>query len=488
MSAALASSLWSQLAGPERAAVIGRPEDGRLAHEFAALLQRDFAGSGCQSGEMIGTLADIRQRYGLGRWACREAVGILELRGWLESRRGAGGGLVLTLPTIRDLAKLTLLHLCLKGLGVDQVIEVRWAVYRAVVRRLLMRASAEAPAKPLGCAIGFQSSGGCHTATRQFSSWLADHTGNRALGFLMEFVSALYAECGEPPAKESVAQQTLLWTAIRSGDEARATAALDAFLQSTERLRAGDAVALPEVFSRDGACSSATHSARLAQRLLRDIAQRTRTGRTELETEAAIGERHCLNRDIVRRAIRMLEDIGVVVPRRGRQGGLQRREPDLAIIIELMPPLLARYDVSPAEAIDATLFLKLEAARLAAARVRTAAASSKVAALAEKLMSTVPTQPHELIMMENSLIDLTENEVLAACDRGLMFFGPVFSPEQIDPTGAGASRAIANTLEMTEAIRAGDVHRAEVACLRKMFDLRMSHRPEYRGESGPANS
>ncbi len=474
MSATLTQSLWSQLAGPERAAIIGRPENGRLAHEFATRFQRELIGSGCQAGEVIGTLADIRQHYGLGRWACREAVGILEMRGWLESRRGAGGGLVLTLPTIHDLAKLTLLHLCLKGLRVDQIVEARCAIHRTVVRKLLMRASNQPAAKQLGCAIGFQFAAGIHAATRQFSSWLAEQTGNRALGFLMEFVTALSDECAELPAKETDTAQTRLWTAILSQDEDRVSAALEHFLESTERLRAGDAVALPRVFSRDGTSSAATHSARLAQWLLREITQRARAGHADLGTEAAIGERHQLNRDIVRRALRMLEDIGIVVPRRGRQGGLKRRDPDLAVIIELMPPLLAQQDVSSAEVVDATPLLKLEAARLAADRVQTGAASGNVAGLAEKLTAMVPNRPHELIMMENSLVDLAENEVLAACDRGLMFYGPMLASDMTDPSGLRTGRAIANTIDIIEAIRAGDMQRTEAAFMKKLLGLRTS--------------
>jgi DNA-binding FadR family transcriptional regulator len=464
MSTTLTASLWSRLAGPERAAMIGRPEDSRRAHEFATLLQRDLVSSGCRSGEVIGTLADIRQRYGLGRWACRETVGILEMRGWLESRRGARGGLVLTLPTLRDLAKLTLLHLCLKGLRVDQIIEARWTIHRIVVRKLLAHSAAQGTPRRYDY----------HPAGAPFSGWLSNQTGNRAFDFLMELVTALYDECVGSPVTESNAQEARLWTAIRRGDEAYAMAALEDFLASTERLRAGDVVALPRVFARDRGSSVATHSARLAQRLLRDIAQQASSGITDLGTEAAIGERQQLNRDIVRRALRMLEDIGIVVPRRGRQGGLTRREPDLAVIIELIPPLLAQREVLPTAAVDAALYLKLEAARLAAARVRTGTAGDKVAALADKLMSTVPRQPHELITMENSLIDLTENEVLAACDRGLMFYGPIFAPDMIDAAGARAGRAIINTFDLTEAIRAGDVRRTEAAFMQKMGDLRGS--------------
>lgn len=462
MGATLNRSLWSQLVGREREAVIGRPDDARLAHEFAALLQREFVSSGRQSGEVIGTLSDIRQRYGLGRWACREAIGILEMRGLLESRRGAGGGLVLSQLTSNDLAKLMLVHLCLKGARVDQILEARRTVHGIVVRKLMS-----------GGRVVFGPRELSNTAEpgQSFSHWLAAQTGNRTFEFLMEFVTALCDECAAEGASTPVVDEKPLLDAIRSGDESRARAALDDFLAGTERLRAGEKVVFKRMFVRHALGTSTTHAARLAQRLLTEIAQRGEGGPADLGTEAEIGERHHLNRDIVRRAIRILEDIGVVVPKRGRHGGLTSREPDLAAVVELIPAVLYQRRISPADVAEVMMFLKLEAARLAALRVHDGIASEKVAGLAEHLLSTTPTQPHELIMMENRLIELTENEVLAAGDRGLFFCGPVQSPELTDPAGPQASQSIANTRVIIEAIRAGDVSRAEAAFMKKMIDL-----------------
>jgi DNA-binding GntR family transcriptional regulator len=149
---------------------------------------------------------------------------------------------------------------------------------------------------------------------------------------------------------------------------------------------------------------------------------------------------------------------------------LTSREPDLAAVVELMPPLLHQRRVSSDAVVQAVGLLKLEAACLAASRVRSGIASEKVAVLAEQLLGTPPKQPHELIMMENRLIDLTENDVLAACDRGLFFGGPVVAPEFTDPARPHASQAIANTRAMIEAIRAGDVSRAEQTFIKKMSD------------------
>jgi len=425
-----------------------------------------------RSGDVVGTLPDIRQRYGLGRWACREAIGILEMRGWLESRRGAGGGLVLTLPTSRDVVKLMLLHLCLKGMCVDKVIEARVAVHRSVLRKLMALGS-KRPAidKPHGSqAPTFDVEN--NSKAPSFSRWLAAQTGSGALSFLMEFATSLYDECvGATSIERTIEKEESLLDAIRSKDERLAHTALDDYLACTERLNRGEAVRLPQVFVRDGHGNGVTHAARLAQHLLDEIAQQAHCGQTDLGTEAQIGEHYRLNRDIVRRAIRTLEDIGVVVPRRGRDGGLTRREPELAAVVELFPPLLFQRRVSADEVAEAMFFLKFETARLAAVRMHNGLASSKTVAAAKELLCTVPLRPHELIVMENRVTDLAENDVLSACDRGMLFYGPVMPPEQTDPCGPLASKAIASTLAVIAAIQAGDVQRTEAAFIKRQFDF-----------------
>lgn len=462
MVARFTSSLWSQLVGREREAVIGRPDDGRLPHEFATVLQRDFINSGRLPGEMIGTLADIRQRYGLGRCTCREAIGILEMRGWLKSRRGARGGLVLSQPTSRDLAKLMVVHLCLKGARVDQIIEARRIVHHAVIRKLILSRHTLSTPIELSNAV---------THEAKFSRWLAAQTGNRALEFLMDFVIALYEECAPENPTACIVDEKEMLDALRDADGPRATAALDPFLERTERLQAGEKVVFRRMFSRHALSSSTTHAASLAQWLLQEIAQHGDCGPIDLGTEAAIGERHRLNRDVVRRAIRMLEDIGVVVPKRGRSGGLTSRSPDLAAVVELIPPLLYQQQAAAADIDEAMRILKLETARLAAFRMQKGLASSKVAALAEQLLCTTPMHPHELIMMENGLVELAENDVLAACDRGMLFCGAVHSPNLTNPALPCAAEGVANTRTIIEAIRAGDVQGAEAAVMKKMVDL-----------------
>jgi DNA-binding FadR family transcriptional regulator len=161
----------------------------------------------------------------------------------------------------------------------------------------------------------------------------------------------------------------------------------------------------------------------------------------------------------------MLEDIGVAVVRRGGQGGLTSRDPDLAAVIELIPPLLFQRSVSWIEVLEALCFLKPEAARLAALHVCDATANEQVATLTEQLLSARPMRSHELITMENTLVDLAENSVLTACDRGLLLYGPVRPP--VDPAGAQATAGFEGMRNIVDAVLRGDPQAAEtIASLR----------------------
>jgi DNA-binding FadR family transcriptional regulator len=275
----------------------------------------------------------------------------------------------------------------------------------------------------------------------------------------MEFVLALYDESAGTRVRAPIAEEEGLWDAICSKDEHRANIALNRYLACIECLRPGEKLDLPHTFPGNGSGGSATHSARLTRALIGKIAQCGQRGPIDLGTEAEIGSQHQLHHKIVRQAIRVLEDIGVVVARRGGQGGFTSREPDLAAVIDLIPPLLFQRGVSCDEVFEALGLLKLETARLAALHVRKGTAGNSVTILTEQLLCARPMWSHELIAMENMLVDLSENDVLAACDRGLLLYGPL-RPQELQ-LHALAATGIASMRNIVDAVLRGDPQAAE---------------------------
>jgi DNA-binding GntR family transcriptional regulator len=73
---------------------------------------------------------------------------------------------------------------------------------------------------------------------------------------------------------------------------------------------------------------------------------------------------------------------------------------------------------------------------------------------------------HELITMENTLVDLAENSVLTACDRGLLLYGPMQLP--VDPAGAHATAGVASMRSIVDAVLRGDSQAAETIASRRL--------------------
>ncbi|MBO0881542.1 MAG: FadR family transcriptional regulator [Mycobacterium sp.] len=71
---------------------------GKLAEVLAAAIRDDIAASGWQIGSVFGSEVALLARYGVSRSVLREAVRILEYHAVARTRRGPGGGLVVTKP------------------------------------------------------------------------------------------------------------------------------------------------------------------------------------------------------------------------------------------------------------------------------------------------------------------------------------------------------------------------------------------------------
>ncbi|MBV9842593.1 MAG: GntR family transcriptional regulator [Sphingomonadaceae bacterium] len=70
----------------------------KLAERVAERIVSDIIQRGWQAGDMLGTEADLIERYGISRATFREAVRQLEWHGAAGMRRGANGGLVVNAP------------------------------------------------------------------------------------------------------------------------------------------------------------------------------------------------------------------------------------------------------------------------------------------------------------------------------------------------------------------------------------------------------
>ena len=85
----------------------------RLAEKVAERIEKDIIESGWHVGSVLGSEAELIERYGVSRAVFREAVRLVEHQQMASMRRGPGGGLVVTEPdpgVVRNAARVYLRH------------------------------------------------------------------------------------------------------------------------------------------------------------------------------------------------------------------------------------------------------------------------------------------------------------------------------------------------------------------------------------------
>lgn len=112
--------------------------DGRkgrkLGEVLAERIEDEIIEAGWPVGRVLGSEADLTERYGVSRAVFREGMRIVDHHGVAKMRRGPGGGLVVVEPDLGAVVRTLSLHLRYLDIGREQVAEARKALEIACVR------------------------------------------------------------------------------------------------------------------------------------------------------------------------------------------------------------------------------------------------------------------------------------------------------------------------------------------------------------------
>ena len=447
------------------AVIIGaRDGDDKLAHETVAAIEGDLFARGWPAGYFLGKMPDLQRRYGLGRWAARQAVAILQSRGALDIRRGPGGGVYVAKPSIGDMARSFLLYLALSGARQGHLKEMRAIVRELVVSGLIR--CAERGAIPSSIAADTE---------KPILVQLAELTGHAGIALVAEWIEAV-ARYDEVPApvgeKDFEVVLTPLAAAMEHRDNAGIAAAV-ALTTADDTIDDAVPIRIPHDLLQRASLNQGKYAGLLAAKLLEELLLSDVRHPLHLGSERGIGERHQFNQAVVRQAVRMLEDIGAISCQRGRCGGVVRAPPQMGAVIRLLFPHLAERRLSPAENLEVGSCLALNAPQLAAYR-RRASRSTPIRQMGSAAVPRVATVP-EAIALGNRLLDLAENPFLPILVRA---FGlqALFSEDEPRPPPAYAWPEIERCFQkIFQAIEAGDPAEAHVWALRKDRLMRDAH-------------
>ena len=107
---------------------LARPAVGPASKRAARVADRivgDVIARGWPVGELLGSEAELLERYQVSRAVFREAVRLLEHQQVARTRRGPGGGLVITEPTVDAVIDAVVLYLYRVEARLDELFEAR---------------------------------------------------------------------------------------------------------------------------------------------------------------------------------------------------------------------------------------------------------------------------------------------------------------------------------------------------------------------------
>lgn len=300
---------------------------------LARRMEEEIAAGGLGAGDSLGSVRELAVRYGVGRSAICEAIRILERRGLGRMRPGRSGGLILAKPGLTMVAEELADFFRLTGLSLRQLMDAREAVDGAAAR---LAAETLPSGSELARLRSFGASGDASVVGElAVQTEVARLAGDPALrlfvqclnSLTLEFASLNGVDRDSGGARLAARTREDLISALGRGDCAGAAEASSASLHVLRGWLDPVATAGCKRPPAGGACEVHTNrSSEIARTLAAELLQHRDVG-SRLGSEWELCERLGVGRLILRQAIRMLEDRGLVASQRGRGHGLIACEP-----------------------------------------------------------------------------------------------------------------------------------------------------------------
>ncbi|MGV0741894.1 FadR/GntR family transcriptional regulator [Mycolicibacterium sp. XJ870] len=170
----------------------GKPK--QIADELRGLI---IAGD-LDEGDLLGTEAELLDRFGVSRPSLRESLRILEAEGLISVVRGALGGVVVHRPDQRNTARAAALVLQSRSVSLADVFDASAVIEPAAVRMVASSRGHERAAEHLREIVidmkrTMQDPVACSTAMVRFHSDIVQLAGNQTLILICEMINEVIA-------------------------------------------------------------------------------------------------------------------------------------------------------------------------------------------------------------------------------------------------------------------------------------------------------
>jgi DNA-binding FadR family transcriptional regulator len=346
--------------------------ESKLAASVARRILTDVVDRGWPVGEVLGSQAQLIERYGVSRAVFREAVRLVENQQVATMRRGPGGGLVVTEPTVDAIIDAAVLYLHRANTRLDEVFEAR-IVLEVIAAELAADRLTEEDAAELRALEEAEV-----RDHRALHARLAAVTRNPALELFVEIlnrVAFLYfrggaGSLGEGTLSASREAHARIINAVLDHDPDAATRRMrrhleaeSAFLQNRKLSR--------QFLSRSVALGGGVSNKRaedVARAILQDVVADDLPPGTLLGSQTTLIEKYGASRAVFREALRLLEHHQIATMRRGPGGGLFVSAPSVRAVSDVVAVYLARRDISMADLVELRIRVELAQVELAIER------------------------------------------------------------------------------------------------------------------------
>ena len=326
----------------------GQHPDGKLASRVADRIVDDVVARGWPVGEVLGSEAELLERYGVSRAVFREAVRLVEHQEVARMRRGPGGGLVVGEPTVESVIDAVVVYLFRHGARLDDVFEVR-LVLEEIATDVAADRLDETDIAAIRDLVRREEAGEA-ADTRELHLLVARVTRNPAIELFVDIlnrVSALYTDpslLGPDEARESAAAHGRIAEAILAGDSSTARHRMRRHLGAEHawlgRHRQSRQLLDPTGVSLTGGGNKRAEG--VARAVFRQVARAGWPVGQQLGSEPELMARYGVSRAVLREAVRLLEHHSIATMRRGPGGGLFVTEPRLSTVGDTVALYLER--------------------------------------------------------------------------------------------------------------------------------------------------
>jgi DNA-binding FadR family transcriptional regulator len=402
-------------------------KDGaKLASAVADRIVDDIARLGWPEGEVVGSEPALLARYGVSRAVFREAVRLVEHRHIARMRRGPGGGLVVTGPSVAAVADAVSVYLIYVGAEIDDVFEARLALELSAAELASERLDEEHIAAFRSLVAGEAS--GRVADHRELHRLVAATTGNPALEFFVDLlhrVTLRYLPRGtifsRKTLDESAAAHAAIAEAILAGNDGLARGRMRRHLEAeADYLRARRPSRARLAQGGDDVGPDDKRAEATARQIFAEITAAGWPVGAQLGSESDLMARYGVSRAVLREAVRVLEHHQVARMRRGPGGGLFVAEPGIEAVTDAVALQADRRHIGPRHLVEVRRAVELAVLDRVVARLDDGAAARLRQALASERSAVEGEAAFVGQDLHNTLAAVSANPVLELVTQVLM--------------------------------------------------------------------